>query len=72
MTGAVLSLQAVIIFLASAAPSAARGARFAASYDPAAIYRPALGAADAKAMMTACKDKSAPATVPAESGVRRG
>ena len=53
-------------------PSAARGARFAASYDPDATYRPALGAADAKKMMTACKDKQAPATGPAESGPRRG
>ena len=42
-------------------PSAARGARFAASYDPKASYRPALGAADAKAMMTACKDAKATA-----------
>ena len=52
-------------------PSAARGTRFAASDDPGATYRLALGAADAKAMMTAFKDKQAPATEPAESGARR-
>ena len=43
-------------------PSAARGARFAASYNRESTYRPALGAADAKAMMTACKDKKTLAT----------
>lgn len=36
-------------------PSAARGARFAASYDPKATYSPALGAADTRQMMSACK-----------------
>lgn len=36
-------------------PSAARGTRFAASYDPGATYRPALSAAAANAMKTACK-----------------
>jgi predicted Zn-dependent protease len=37
-------------------PSAARGARFAASYNPEAPYRPALGATEARALMIACKD----------------
>ena len=37
-------------------PSESRGARFAASHNPKASYRPALSAADAKALMTACLD----------------
>lgn len=40
-------------------PSAARGARFAASFDPRAQYRPALDPAAAKALFAACRNQSA-------------
>ena len=42
-------------FLDSHPGSEGRAADFARSYDPKATYRPALGAAEAKAMKTACK-----------------
>ncbi len=39
-------------------PSAERGARFAASHDPAAAYRPALDPASGKALFAACQGES--------------
>ena len=40
-------------------PSAARGARFAASFDPTIAYRPAIEAAPAKALFAACAESGA-------------
>lgn len=40
-------------------PSAARGARFAAAFDPRAVYRPALDAGAAGKLFAACNPKSA-------------
>lgn len=40
-------------------PSAARGARFAASFDPKIAYRPAIEAAPAKALFAACAESAA-------------